>query len=83
MSNLQVPEPRVSSTQGVQKAFKWIKSFWFPTHINMYLLFVAETALTLANKLNGAHKNPREYLNRYDKYKYKNIFVLIRWFLAW
>ncbi|KXN71268.1 hypothetical protein CONCODRAFT_17053, partial [Conidiobolus coronatus NRRL 28638] len=68
MSNLQVPEPRVSSTQGVQKAFKWIKSFWLPTHVNMYLLSVAETVLTVANKFNGAHKNPKEYLNSLVEY---------------
>jgi hypothetical protein len=66
MNNLPpVPEPRVSNTQVLQKAFRWIKSFWFPTVINMHLLVSAETVNTLVNKVRGSYSNPEEYLNRY------------------
>jgi hypothetical protein len=66
MSSLPpVPEPRVSSTKALQKAFRWIKSLRFPTVINMHLLVSAETVNTLANKVRGSYSNPEEYLNRY------------------
>ncbi|KXN71267.1 NAD(P)-binding protein [Conidiobolus coronatus NRRL 28638] len=69
MTNLPpVPEPRVSNTQTLQKALKWIKSFWFPTTINMHLLVGAETINTLVNKVSGVYSNPEEYLNSLVEY---------------
>jgi hypothetical protein len=65
MNNLPpVPEPRVSNTQVLQKTFKWIKSFWFPTAVNTCLLLSAETVNNLVNKAKGYYSNPEEYLNR-------------------